>query len=96
MAELTLRVHEIVDDKDGNPPRLVGVHHYVRLAREGGIAVFIQGGQFFGAGGAQIPDEDIPDWVWEDVEKLAPKARAACGLGQSALKSKEKRVGKEG
>lgn len=80
--ELSLKTHEYKMRR--GTPYLTKVNPYVRLFKDPGPEIFIQGGAFFSAGGPELKKSELPEWVAEEMAKLSPEVRAEVGLKAAA------------
>lgn len=62
----------------GNIPRLVKENFTVEFRMKGETPVLMQEGACFDAGGDVI--EAVPDWAWEQFEKLSEGAKAKLAM----------------
>lgn len=77
---LSLRTHEYKTVK--GRAILTGVKPYVRLSAFDGPPVYVQGGHFFAEGGKQIQEDQLPEWIWDEIEKMSEQARQEVGLSK--------------
>lgn len=70
---MSLKVHEFAH-KDGREV-LVRTNPYVRLTQKDEPPYIIQSGCVYGDGGGLIEPEDVPEWVWDRVDKMVPRVR---------------------
>ena len=52
----------------------------VRLCAGDGPVIYIQNGQYMGAGGAVLEPEDLPDWLPTELNKLNEVTYKSTGL----------------
>lgn len=57
---------------------------YVRVFAESGPPVFIQGGQFYTEGGQEIPEAELPDWVWDEIGRMSETAKQEAGISKKS------------
>jgi hypothetical protein len=84
---LTLKTHEYKKSRGGSV--LSRVNPYVRLSYatkgedgeyDNHAPVYIQGGQYWSEGGAEIPTKELPSWLSAEVAKLSDKVKREVGL----------------
>ncbi len=77
---LNLTVHHFKKHKGGQFVAIDKVTPYFRI-RHGtdGVAIFMQGGRAYGAGGASIKVDDLPKWISEELDIMNKKVLAECG-----------------
>ena len=70
----------------GSPMRqLVREHHYLRLKGETAESpLYVQAGQIHSENGPALSPDEIPSWVWTELEKCSPEALAAVGWPEQA------------
>lgn len=68
----TLEVHQPIH-KDGE---VIGIRAtpYARLC-QGDEKVIIQAGEFYGQGGDPIDEDDVPEWVFDAIDKMSLAAQ---------------------
>lgn len=82
---LNLKPHEYRKLPNSELHGLVRINPYLRLSvrEENGnqAVVYIQEGEFFDAAGKPLPtDDDVPDWVWDELAKVSVEAKKSVGL----------------
>jgi len=68
------------------------VRPYVRLAVQGKETVYIQEGRFYSEGGTEFTDDNLPDWIDDEVAKMTVAARQEVGLLGDDIGSNKKSV----
>jgi hypothetical protein len=80
-VSLNLRTHETRKIPGTTQQRLVRVLPYSRFNMQGEPPFFVQGGKFFSDEGKHpIKEEDIPEWVKGQIERMSPEGRLKLGL----------------
>jgi len=59
--------------------RLTRVTPYVRLCRDDGPPLFVQGGQVYSESGDRMTDQ-LPEWFWDEAAKMSLAVRQEVGL----------------
>ena len=81
---LDLKTH--IESSDVSGRRHVKlVKPYIRLHEEGGPAVFIQKGKFYGQGKRELRDKDLPDWLGRQLEATDREMLKQCGMTDTAI-----------
>lgn len=91
---LSLRVHEYASS--GGREILSRTNPYVRFTQKDEPTFIVQSGCVYGAGGGLVEPENVPEWVWDRIEGLAPKVREELKMRRPGGKAHESTSTKKG
>ena len=85
---LDYRVHELKRVPGTNQAVIVGKNPYVRIKKGDDPALYIQKGRVYSGGGPKVNLDTLPEWFWEEVDKMNVKVLNEVGFEPKAMRAK--------
>ena len=85
---LDYRVHELKRVPGTNQAVVVGTNPYVRIKKGNSPAFYIQKGRVYSGGGPKVPIGNLPEWFWEEVDKMNGKVLREVGFEPKVQRAK--------